>query len=147
MKKIGSAIYVHRSAIKQIENKYHDAYILIEKFAPKNFKYEIIKFDTKTKAISYIESHDWNTSNEPTVGDSYRVDPITNTVKIIKSKQQIYHHKWMFVDDNYKGFDVEESRKRSAYWGSVIPNTKEIKSRIGYKKYWYELLEKYNIEK
>ncbi len=45
----------------------------------------------------------------------------------------IYHHKWLFVDDDYRGFDVAESKARSVQWiglGDVD------RSRIGRKSYW-----------
>ena len=51
----------------------------------------------------------------------------------------------MFVDNNYSGFNVEESKQWSKVWQSILPNTKEIKSKIGYKKYWLEILEQYNL--
>ena len=50
-----------------------------------------------------------------------------------KSSPQIYHHKWLFVTDDYPGFDVEESKNRSRKWVS-LPNIDY--SRIGYKKFW-----------
>ena len=47
----------------------------------------------------------------------------------------IYHHKWLFVDDDYRGFNVEESKVRSQHWiglGDVD------RSRIGRESYWNE---------
>ena len=32
------------------------------------------------------------------------------------SDPYIYHHKWLFVADDYDGFDVEESKARSGAW-------------------------------
>lgn len=147
MKKVGTCIYIHKSATNQLTEKYYHLYELIEKFKPEKFSYEIIKVNTKTNVISFIESHNWNDSHEPDVGDSLVINTMLGTEKIIKSKNQVYHHKWMFVNGDYKGFDVEKSKERSSCWTSVIPNTKDIKYRIGYKKFWHELLEKYNIEK
>lgn len=147
MKKISNFIYIHKSAIDQLTENHMEVYKAIEKFEPKDFTYDVIKCDCKLKSITYISSHDWDTSHEPTVGDAIRVDIISGSVKKIKSKGQIYHHKWMFVDSDYKGFDVEKSKARSVLWQSVIPNTREIKTRIGYRKFWDSLLDEYNIEK
>ena len=47
--------------------------------------------------------------------------------------EAIYHHKWLFVDDDYKGFNVEESKRRLAAW-LVLPDVN--KSRIGRRNSW-----------
>ena len=69
------------------------------------------------------------------MGDAYKV---TEDGRITLTRQktipQIYHHKWLFVKDDYKGFDVEESKKRSIKWLSV--SDKINMSKIGYKNYW-----------
>ena len=60
----------------------------------------------------------------------------------------IYHHKWMFVDDDYNGFDIQESKRRSSLWRDAIDKYAEqnnikkrtISSRIGKQNYWFELL-------
>jgi hypothetical protein len=46
----------------------------------------------------------------------------------------IYHHKWLFVADDYDGFDVEESKARSDAW-LALPEVD--KSRIGRACYWH----------
>ena len=45
----------------------------------------------------------------------------------------IYHHKWLFVAEDYAGFDVEESKRRSQQW---IALEGVDRSRIGRKRYW-----------
>lgn len=45
----------------------------------------------------------------------------------------IYHHKWLFVADDYRGFDVAESKARSEQW---IALGDVDRSRIGRKSYW-----------
>jgi hypothetical protein len=47
----------------------------------------------------------------------------------------IYHHKWLFVDDDYRGFNVEESKARSQLWISLGDVDR---SRIGRQSYWQE---------
>ena len=59
-------------------------------------------------------------------------------------KQQVYHNKWQFVSENYKGFDVEKSKERTKQW-NAIPNIKALKCKIGYKDFWYELLNENNL--
>lgn len=158
MKKIGGCVYMHMSmragACEQIKNMVADAEKVFRKVVGiKDFmEIEIVKVDIKNNKVSFIKSPDWDIAREPLVGDAYMIDlnedaPLKKrTVKITKGKGQIYHHKWMFVADDYKGFDIEESKKWSKKWQSVIPADRKIKSRIGYKKYWDEYLKEYGLE-
>lgn len=139
---------------KKIKNMIADAERVFRKvIGMKDFmEVEIVKVDVKNNKVSFIKSPDWDIAREPLVGDAYMIDLNENaplrkrTVKITKSKGQIYHHKWMFVADDYQGFDIEESKKWSEKWQSVIPAERGIKSRIGYKKYWDEYLKKYGLD-
>ena len=158
MKKIGGCIYMHISmrtkVDEKIKNMIADAERVFRKvIGMKDFmEVEIVKVDVKNNKVSFIKSPDWDIAREPLVGDAYMIDLNENaplrkrTVKITKSKGQIYHHKWMFVADDYQGFDIEESKKWSEKWQSVIPAERGIKSRIGYKKYWDEYLKKYGLD-
>lgn len=145
MKKIGNCTYVHKSNMKELNitlligiNE-----ILKQDFM-REFDWQIIKIDHKNNAISFIESKDWDMAREPSVGNALRIDCNTGAIKKIKARGQIYHHKWMFVADNYIGFDVEESKNWSKKWQSVIP--KGHASKIGYKKYWDDLLLAYGLD-
>lgn len=134
-KKVGSCIYIHYSCFYGTRIPMDDVLEGLRKI-PSNFIATIIKYDSKTKNISFINSPDWNCSHEPLVGEIYTVTP-KGEVKYRKfndQNPQIYHHKWMFVQDDYDGFDVEASKKRSKAWEKLKPN----KSKIGYKKYWDE---------
>lgn len=152
MKKIGGCLYIHCSMYNNVDadivNKIDDALtIMVSKgMLPEWLMSEVYKIDLKNNTVSFIESEDWNSAREPQVGDAYNVNLTTKEIKKIKSKGQIYHHKWMFVSDDYDGFDVEESKRWSEKWQSVIPQDKKIKSRIGYKKYWDEYLKEYGLE-
>ena len=157
MKKIGGCVYMHISmrtkVDEKIKNMIADAERVFRKvIGMKDFmEVEIVKVDVKNNKVSFIKSPDWDTAREPLVGDAYMIDLNENaplrkrTVKITKSKGQIYHHKWMFVADDYQGFNIEESKKWSEKWQSVIPAERGIKSRIGYKKYWDEYLKEYGL--
>ena len=130
---IGGDLYVHNSAtdiLPQAEMKKAETKL------PADFNYEVVKYNPKTKAFSFIASPDWNTNPEPVVGDAYKVSADGN-VSITKQKAdpQIYHHKWNFVRDDYAGFDVAESIQRSIDWfGSVKPKVNMFK--IGTQSYW-----------
>lgn len=148
-KKIGGSIYIHKSNLEELKEIIEENIFLrimeASKNLPDSFNFEIIKYNKKDNKVSFIDSSDWNTAREPLVGDSYVTSIDDFNFKLIKSKGQIYHHKWMFVSNDYNGFDIEESKNWSKVWTDVIPNEKSIKSRIGYKKYWDEILKEYNL--
>lgn len=147
VKKVCGAIYSHKSNINELI-KYvpselkHDFNNLLDCI---NFEYTIIKYDKDN--VTFIYSPDWDFSNEPIVGILYRFKKGEwNKSPIIRENwKQIYHNKWQFVADYYNGFDIEIAKKRTELWNS-IPGINDLKSKIGYKNFWIELLTKNHIE-
>ena len=152
MKKIGTAIYTHASNYDNLTGKIKNmvdratTIMLNEEMMLEWLGSVIYKVDTKNNTVSFIESEDFDTAREPQVGNAYAVNLKTGKIKTIKAKGQIYHHKWMFVADDYAWFDIEESKKWSEKWQSILPKDRKVKSRIGYKKYWDEYLREYGLE-
>ena len=98
--------------------------------------YICIRFDTMSDCVAFQFSEDFDTSDEPTV--SKTVSVARNGKVLIKysaqGNEQIWHHKWLWVMDDYKGFDVEAAKERSRLW---LPHVKKHeKNKIGYRKYW-----------
>lgn len=145
MKKVGYCYYAHRWSIHGFPKTAQDLiFTAFNKLPIKFHDYAIVKVDMKTESVSFIRSYDFDTAREPTVGNGVKVSK-EGIITYTKEKGQIYHHKWMFVEPLYNGFDVEESKEWSRIWQEKIPCTREIKSRIGYRKYWVEILRKYDI--
>lgn len=151
MKKIGETIYIHRSNVDILTQEQLDLMcfgmreMICSIYYTMLVTFEIIKINTKTNSVTFIDSPDWNSAREPVVGNACKISS-DGKVKLIKKKSspQIYHHKWMFVSDSYDGFDVEESKKWSEKWQSTIP--KGHSNKIGYKKYWDELLVQFGLD-
>lgn len=146
MKKVGTAMYVHKSALNQLIEKisFEDFQRILsysDLLKKENFDYTIIKYDKGN--ISFIESNDWDKENEPSVGNSWCFH-MDNTRKFVKSSGKIYHCKYLFVNEDYDGFDIEKAKERAKLWNS-ISNIKEHKSRIGNRAYWNELLKSNGI--
>lgn len=142
MKKVGSTLYVHKSNIGELLSKISTEDAMHIQGIMKGFgkDYEIVKFDPKTKKLSLIESPNWDTANEPDVGNSYCFSDVScETFKTVKASGKIYHSKWLFVAPDYEGFDVGKAKERTEEWNS-IPDISEHRKRIGSKKYWHELL-------
>lgn len=132
-KLMGDDLYFHKNYVSEYIDP--DFYNKAKSLLPKGFDFNIIKYNEKYGTISFIDSPDFDTSDEPIVGDSYKVTTdgrITYTRR--KNIPQIYHHKWLFVKDDYSGFDVEESKERSRKW--LEYSDRINMSKIGYKNYW-----------
>lgn len=131
-KEIAGKVYVHREYGDRLGKVVEEAALRIED----DFNYVVVKYDTRTGAVSFITSPDFDTSDEPTVGDVVTVSTDgTARRRSQRADPQIYHHKWLFVADDYTGFDVAASKRRSATW---LPLDDVDKSRIGTRSYWDE---------
>jgi hypothetical protein len=144
-KKMGHDLYVHKDYTDNIPKDVHDnALNLLHKEHP-DFKHNIVKYNKKTNNISFLNSPDFDTEHEPHIHDSVIVKP-EGTTKYIKPLKVpwIYHQKHEFVGDDYKGFDIDRSKKRAVQYKTAIQKvadekgvpTKQISSRIGNRDYW-----------
>jgi hypothetical protein len=129
-KEIGGAFYVHRRYEDQLGQPVAEA----KAHLPADFDYQIVKYNQRTGTVSFIQSDDFDTASEPTVGDILIVSPDGQLRQRRQAADpEIYHHKWLFVADAYEGFDVEASKQRSLTWLSLEDVDR---SRIGKKSYW-----------
>ena len=134
-KQIGGAVYVHR----RYESVFGSAVEEARKCLPPEFDYTVVKYNLANGALSFVQVADFAAAPEPTVGIVIVVknDGSCRTVNPPRDPY-IYHHKWLFVLDDYDGFNVDESRRRSAAWLSL---PKIDKRRIGKRSYWMKHIE------
>jgi hypothetical protein len=129
-KDIGGAIYLHRD----YKNLLPDQAGLVKaaKVAFDNGMqdYNVIKA-SKDGTYTFIKSLDFDTADEPTVGAYLTVKPDGSSKR--GNSNAIWHHKWLWVTDDYTGFNVEESKERSRKW-LALPGIDF--NRIGNKDYW-----------
>jgi hypothetical protein len=64
-KEIGGAVYVHR----MYEHKLGSAVVQAKVNLPDDFDYQVVKYNYRTKSVSFIQSQDFDVAPEPTVGD------------------------------------------------------------------------------
>lgn len=129
-KEIGGAVYLHRS----YEQLLGDVVANAKRLLPIGFDYQIVKWNHRKGCVSFIQSADFDAAHEPAVGNMVTIDSEGNVRRRNPPKDpEIYHHKWLFVDEDYSGFDVEESRQRSLQWMKLEGVDR---SRIGRRKYW-----------
>lgn len=147
-KKMGYQLWIHKDYVSEIMSPLD--YESYKSKIPSDFKFELLRWDAKKNELAFIQCDDFNTSNEPIVGVVYKVNKTENGYELGKPiKQQkdplIYHHKWTFVKDNYKGFNVENSKKRSIEWKTKLGVNKEISSKIGRLSFWDNWLTENNL--
>jgi len=129
-KEIGGAVYVHC----KYEDRLGDAVPTAKKHLPEDFEYDVVKYNYRTGAVSFVQCPEFNISTEPTVGDMLTVDAEGGVRRRRQPRDpEIYHHKWLFVADDYAGFDIEASRRRSLAWMRLEGIDRK---RIGRKSYW-----------
>ena len=80
---------------------------------PKGFTYNVIKA-AKNGTYTFFNSPDFDTADEPIGGPCMRVSPDGKVTS--DTSNSIWHHKWLWVKDDYPGFDVDASKERSAKW-------------------------------
>jgi hypothetical protein len=141
-KKIGPKTYVHFSALEE-SGLPLERLLQASRALPEGWLFQVVRYDASTGDVAFIQSPDFDTADEPLVGDMYVVygEDLTRsripeaTFRPYSDRHpQIYHHKWMFVTDDYDGFDVAASKRRS----EAIEQLDIDKSRIGWKHIWDE---------
>lgn len=124
-------IYFHRSALGLVDAHIRKRTLEVIRLIP-DWEWHIARVNKTNGQVALIKSPDWDTANEPTVGDMMVVDG--KTIRRRRDAGMIYHHKWCFVADDYSGFDVDASKTRSEAWESLNPSVN--KRKIGRRTYW-----------
>lgn len=149
-KKIDKNIWFHKNYINDFLKK--EDFKKFKENLPENFEYQVIRYNEKDNEILFIKASDFDTSHEPIIEDAYKVKKEGTDYKVSYSKANeknplIYHHKWLFVKDDYQGFSVQESKERSVEWKSVLGVNKELSNKIGRLDFWDNWLAENNLEK
>lgn len=129
-KQIGGALYVHVDYLHDIPFDFSDYIEVLYQF-DQDFYYNVIKWDKKRGNVTFFCSPEFDTVDEPSAGNYVIIKKDFTARKAYTS--QIWHHKWLWVRDDYKGFDIEASFKRSRLW-LQLPDIEFAK--IGNKEYW-----------
>jgi len=131
-KLVAGKLYFHKSVLDQMDYGIQADVARAVRLAPKGWEWVIARVDVVRGHVALIQSSDWDTAPEPTVGAMVVVRG--DEVRQQRGSGMIYHHKWMFVADDYDGFDVEASKERSRLWESLNPPVD--KCLIGRRDYW-----------
>ena len=147
-KKMGYQIWIHKDYVSDILTS--EEYNKFKKELPSEFEFDVLRWDDKNQELGFISSPDFDTANEPLVGLIQKVKNNNGVYELGKPQNPpkdplIYHHKWTFVKDDYKGFDVEESKKRTIEWKTKLGIDKATSSRIGRLSFWNNWLKENGI--
>lgn len=136
-------IYAHKNYIKEIvpEDKLNQALNILNKLYP-DFTYNGFSYDSKHNTIGFQEAPDFNTAEEPIVGKWVSINLDNNKVTTGTSNA-VWHHKWLWVKDDYNGFDVNKSINRSKSYLAELPETTNGTTRNA----WYNQLMKNGLDK
>jgi len=147
-KRIGQHLWIHKDYILDLMPL--DKFTSYKSMLPESHLFNILRIDLKGDEIAFIFSPDFDSANEPIVGDSIKVNKINNEFHTTLTKQPknnptIYHHKWLFVKDDYSKFNVESSKERSIAWKTKLGVNKALTSRIGRIEFWNQWLNDNNL--
>lgn len=150
-KQVGSKIYFHKSVLDKIVPK--DVWDKAQRIMKSSdteqklwqigcleWEYETACYDLKNPEVLRLDCcPNFNLKREPVVDWMMFIDTKSECVSF-KYNPQIYHHKWLWVEPDYQGFDVRASYEWSKRW---LGKLSEVAS--GYPNKWAEQLKKYNL--
>ena len=130
--RLTNAFYVHH----QYEDLLGGTVEWAKRHLPEHYEYTVVKLNQRNDSDSFIYCPAFDAEHEPAIAAIIVVSADgTAQRRTTPSDPYIYHHKRLFVADDYQGFDVEQSKARSQQW---IALGNVDRSRIGRKSYWEE---------
>ncbi len=136
-KKIGGALYVHKTYLSPIADMYPDDIQLI--CGPKLRTYlNLAEFLKVTRdSITLVEVMDLQ-EYEPVITKTHKYNKVSGQIKTttFKGNNPIYHHVWMMFPDDTPIIDTELNKIRSIWWKQHLGVNPKVSSRIGRLKYW-----------
>lgn len=116
-KQINNSIYVHKLYADQVVPKdvLAKANEIMLRSNP-DFNYNSLMWDVKQKIVRFDEAPDFDTAQEPHVGEYISISLDGSFPPRHGHSNSIWHHKWLWVKDDYTGFDVDKSKDWSKLW-------------------------------
>jgi len=148
-----ASVYVHKDFAHLIPHKI-DMSVLERaiNLLPKDFTYDLIRYDRYLQNVSFIQVHNFDTDNDPVQGDSWYIKSDwklsrgdTHRFTSAKKDPQIYHHKWVYVPENYSGFNWQDAFQWSERWMSRRYNAGFTSAQLARLSYWKDFLKKVKI--
>ncbi|MGM9801641.1 MAG: hypothetical protein ACI309_04955, partial [Candidatus Limisoma sp.] len=126
-KVMAGTVYFHKNYADQVLPK--GLLEKAEQYLPEGFTYNTLAWDPKQpNVLRFDECEGFDTDLNPVVGRQFKVnvetgEPLYKTPDGTRYEAQIFHDKWQWVGNDYKGFDVQESYNWSRLYNSRIEST------------------------
>ena len=118
-KYIGEQMYVHRDyAHLVIPGEWLQ--MLAETASAIKFKVVCVMYDRKARTIRGDSSEDFDTAREPHPGWQLTVHRNGKWELPDKPSMTIWHHKWLWVMDDYRGFNTKKSIQWSDTYSPIL---------------------------
>jgi len=140
-KEIGGQFYFNKEYASDIipDAELNQAISILAEEYP-NFQYNCMMYQPSKSIVRFDEAADFDTAREPMTGDYVSVNIDTGAIKTGHSNY-IWHHKWLWVKNDYKGFDVGEAWNWSKTWLNTLT---EVADGNGIGR-WEAQLDKYGL--
>jgi len=121
-KVMGNQVYFHKNYIGDMPKNVQDLYKKALDDIPEGFEFNTLMYESAKKGkparIRFDEAPDFNTAREPTPGKlwSYWSDGNTRA----SESKNVWHHKWQWVGEDYKGFNIDTSYDWSRQWTQTL---------------------------
>ena len=109
-------------------------------------KYNLLRIELRNDSvggIALLYSPDFDTNDEPILAEFISVRDEEIHMKRYTGKYPVYHHKILFVKNSYRGFDICDAWRRSAYVSHFLTTNHIASNKIGWKHQWEQLLIQY----
>lgn len=117
-KRIGGRLYVHkRYAEMALPLEAYKVLLHVQSHA--TFPYECLVWNAADRTLRFDTALGFNEQSEPCPGRWYRWGLDCNQQRTGISTA-VWHHKWLWVLDDYPFFDVAKARAWSARWLAVV---------------------------
>ena len=117
-KVVGNQVYFHKNYVGDMPENVQELYRKASADLPEGFKFNSLMYESAKKGkparIRFDEAPNFDTAREPITGKhwSYMSDGKTASGE----SKNVWHHKWQWVGDDYKGFNVDDSYGWSKQW-------------------------------
>ena len=135
-KHIYGRIYVHTQYAHEVipETILRDARARLAEFAaatlwPDAWRNNTVVYDTRQKSVRFDAALNFDTAREPHAGRYFTVSATGGVTP--GYTDSIWHHKWLWVKDDYQGFSVTRAYNWSRKWLAALPSTAS-----GIQEYW-----------
>ena len=135
---VGIVVYLHKNYALELVPK--EIYVKATRQLPKGFIFNTIVWSPTPQAIRFDKASNFNTEREPWPEIGYWVGVNGSIKQQVAGMNQIWHHKWLWVKDDYTGFNVQKSYDWSKEW------LQYISSPSGYMQKWQEQLKQHGLE-